>query len=1586
MAIENRYQYNDENQLIYNIDSYTAAGGSSIEFNGGQASLRNINSDPKSQNFFGNGELGVQVYSGNVGLEPTSLYFRELVANDPLYGNHITGIFGETGQLNIGDEIILYKKHCALKEDKDQVGQWDIVTVTSIMEATDGTLKYGISHVPNNAYTDYTANTATVVLQYEDLYINGICYLNDNQGFNAYHHTQNGTFENNNWRGISHPEQSSPWMGRQISNSTGILFIKCSGKFNMGANSLLWNWKGIWGGATYNITHRSNALDIDTVRQDYTVPACGFLPSPSTGQNANAVLYKDNVDEYAGYYSQGGGSFWNFGDDYLNNPDFANKIPMSLRGASEQEKIFMGMPSGAEPDYRWSFGSDGGGIIIVHAKEVTINQNAVISTSSASRWGTYYDRANHFGAGGTNILKSPIINVNTDVPFLSTVEYRVDTYYGWKDWGLRNPGTNVLEFGEINLYDGTKIDYADMQASPMTYRDQIFADNYIYDLLWNTTDYIPQVTLSSLTPIFNRPEDMNLPTIGEANSDENVFRDPSTTMSTYETNKYYKVYTTGNHNIDTKLWNAMTGFQAQYSILEDTDIKVLFSIDKGASWFRVNTASDNFTTINLADIQNGNSLQDLLDYKNMSVLSDKFILTNTSKTIDVAVGLKTDIKYKTPFMDSISILYEGTEVPSAPVRILPYHEEEFDAEEVDFVWIQPLQDKGSIQNRIEISTKPTFEPERTVISTSNDNLYPTVGGKITLPFQSEIVNNFSNEGNDLVLPYFLERGHFKPGAPENLASWEFDTSSGTPVIDNYQDIYYVKGRARTLPLQTVSGPDFAQMNSDAPLASSIVGGTSWVFNSTNGPASADLPGTTNFSYQHVDEVQQGYLGNVSVFKGGGYQSYYRGEILADDVSNILLKKGTDRTFHFKFNVQAGSPDGYNHLFGVKRQNNNTFLYGFGIYNDGRVYWRSGYEYFSLANNDLMIDQSFLNKEINATVRCDYFTNSIEIFLNGFKVYEGGSTSYLYYPTYVDPNPDTGLMPYDFEVYVGCSYAGTSHFKGSVHEIAIWDRKLSDNEILSISGTPNYHYRYDLETDTYKCLQWPYKNDDYMLDGYRFGEWGNDGGIYGMYYNHLDGRNLPFYYSQSWYSTNESLLLGYVYPQPGQETYMLEKSDNDKHNIYGYKFLRNQRTPDNSYKFMPNNSIYTTSDHNQAGFSHNGRINMTTTGTKMEFVINNIIEEGSYLGIEYGGFSTNNDAGANYWAGLWFSGGLWYVSAGCHYGASSTAVNIPLEEIELNKRYTLTLEPISDTMIIRLHSFEVEAFKDNPIIFDHFEYHNVYITGLTLYSSEDVYNDTSTIATTGIWGDVRINNSQATDIFNLIGYHFYNTLSVTDRNAGYVDNFSITKRIPGVSITQYNKIDIYSKNEYAGTSVKHVISFDGGVTYKAYDPDTNNWYVFTDYTDPVELKANGMTDGALYTINQVIAKAGGLGTDDLVVKTYLFSDNSMHAPIIDSYTIEMNGPRVIDSWDEPGSNYDPNYDWYYMTDNTWNPYIELDTTGSTGQSWIAQGTGVPQPNVFVSGNGAEGSLPDRKVYSTVKIDCLPKGKWYWRVAAYNGVKR
>jgi hypothetical protein len=64
MAIENRYQYNDENQLIYNIDSYTAAGGSSIEFNGGQASLRNINSDPKAQNFFGNGEI---IYLASLG-------------------------------------------------------------------------------------------------------------------------------------------------------------------------------------------------------------------------------------------------------------------------------------------------------------------------------------------------------------------------------------------------------------------------------------------------------------------------------------------------------------------------------------------------------------------------------------------------------------------------------------------------------------------------------------------------------------------------------------------------------------------------------------------------------------------------------------------------------------------------------------------------------------------------------------------------------------------------------------------------------------------------------------------------------------------------------------------------------------------------------------------------------------------------------------------------------------------------------------------------------------------------------------------------------------------------------------------------------------------------------------------------------------------------------------------------------------------------------------------------------------------------------------------------------------------------------
>jgi hypothetical protein len=86
MAINNNYEYLEENELLYNMDSYVINSGSSIELIDGTAQLKNINTNDKSNNFFGNGSLGTQSFNSSnpTPLEPSSCYFEELIVNDSI--------------------------------------------------------------------------------------------------------------------------------------------------------------------------------------------------------------------------------------------------------------------------------------------------------------------------------------------------------------------------------------------------------------------------------------------------------------------------------------------------------------------------------------------------------------------------------------------------------------------------------------------------------------------------------------------------------------------------------------------------------------------------------------------------------------------------------------------------------------------------------------------------------------------------------------------------------------------------------------------------------------------------------------------------------------------------------------------------------------------------------------------------------------------------------------------------------------------------------------------------------------------------------------------------------------------------------------------------------------------------------------------------------------------------------------------------------------------------------------------------------------------------------------------------------------
>ena len=65
------------------------------------------------------------------------------------------------------------------------------------------------------------------------------------------------------------------------------------------------------------------------------------------------------------------------------------------------------------------------------------------------------------------------------------------------------------------------------------------------------------------------------------------------------------------------------------------------------------------------------------------------------------------------------------------------------------------------------------------------------------------------------------------------------------------------------------------------------------------------------------------------------------------------------------------------------------------------------------------------------------------------------------------------------------------------------------------------------------------------------------------------------------------------------------------------------------------------------------------------------------------------------------------------------------------------------------------------------------------------------------------------------------------------------------------------------------------------------------------------------------------------------------------------------------------------------HIDPDFTDSS-QNWKLMGTDAPSPSKLTATNGAKPSYADKKVFGGARVLLNPKGKYYWRVASYNGL--
>lgn len=1552
MAINRHYEYNEENKLLYNIDNYTVNSGLAVDFVNGSAQLRNINVNHKSANFFGNGSLGSQTYIADKGVEPTAVYFRNLYVDDSLYGTHLEGIWAALGEFNVGDELILYKRHCADKSLYDEIGKWDIVTVVEIIIDPTGNPRYVLDKAPDNSYDDNTINSATVVLQFESLTIGGQMYLS-NEG------KRDIAIQSVNRRERSHPDKGDLWRGRTVSDPSGIMYVKVREELLMLEGSSMFNHLGTYGGKLYS-NRAGWALDVTEINHSHHTPACGFLPSPSDNSVSATALPASDLCDYAGYNGTGGGNFYNDGFKHSNELYASRQMKAEHKGNSELDKIFYGM-AGAAPayDYRWAFGPDGGGITIVQAKKTIMKEGAMITTAPIFRKGTYDGHPCGTAGGGTTILKCPEIEVLSEKPIISSMCTHVDeteestTADILKFRGMHNPGVCIMEFENLTLADGSVNTFEEVIAGFDTFKEGLFKDiGYL--------NSVPEGVLTAENLI--REQEYVHP----AQDEDLIINAPTKSMAEYETGKYYKVFTQGLHNIDVSLWNLFNGFKSKRSIVADTHMRFLLSRDGGSTWFKLNNDTDNFSNVNLADIDQGNTIEDLETYFNTITLTSQLIALNADKTLDLCVGMMTEKSYKTPTIDNFEFLYQGVIIPDAPIRILPYHEEEFDKEMVDFVWMQPLQLAGSLQNRLEISPTSNFEPTLDQISVGIDSPYSNTANKLHIPFSSKLVDNYYNSMSDLILPYMLTKG-----LPAENTYSENKTSGGFDEVSNkltYKgDTFFVRGNSLTLPNNEILVPDY---NTLAPLRSDV-DVHEWSIKMS------DHAVPTNGGGLEQDGVQintHSYVGDVAYFNGQA--NYSRLVPNADKASHPLIETNRERTLHFKFNVKsiAGRGD----LMSIRKNATSTTMIDLMIHPDYFTF--NGVHSYFLANTYMDQEKVAADVEQNITITCSV-NNEATVYLNGRKVIE--NVVYNKHLTYVD-DPDDIC---DIGMCFGLAYPGyTSYgFIGNYHEVVCYDHMKTEEEILEISKLPNFHRRYDLRTNEFKLLQLPYNNEDFM---YNNELWNNNAvGINAYATNAFTPTMLSNIDNCGYNSNNDSILIGKYYPS----TLAINNYTNVnsvKGIVMGYGYYTNWigLSSVDQYTLKSNNTI----QQNYTGGNHvmvkTGRINKQTTATELEFYYSQEDRTRttmSYIGITYGLYSVTNVQ--RYFARIERQTSL---VVRLHVYLYNSHYYVDLPSFDSGHRYTLSMVPIDGSFqtnfVVRMYSKTNKKFEDNPILFSSGESHG-YNTVNRGFASKD-YADRLENKTSGDWVDVGAELVSIDKEFSLVGLTCLDDSSNITRDNGYNDSYFIEKRLPAGITYNIIRMDVVSEITSALVYVKSVISFDSGLTWKVYVSATGIWEAITDLSKD-NVKINAMTDADLYAVTDSVAVDGGFNAnDDTVVRTYLLTDDNSMTPHIISHKVEKNGPRIIDSWKEPGSYYRDSYEWHYLNDGTWNPYLEVDTTGTSGQTWEDFGTAIPSPTVFVDEHGAKPSTNLLKTYSHVKVDCLPKGKWYWRVSAYNGLKK
>lgn len=1619
--IDKTYDFKSGEDIKYIIDqyqTYTFSPSTEIDRNG-VLRLKNTSDHHKSENFYGDGRLGDYQERTQTDIAPTCGYVRRL-EDHPIYGWVLYDMWISTREFEVGDEVVIYKKHIKEEQYLNELGEWAYVTITERIEDADG-VHYAIEEPPPFEFTENTANNVTKVLQFKSL------TLLDNTGL---------YFDGNYSAGyVDMPD--TLWNGRRISRPEGFLHIKSQEPITVGRGAHIASKYGYGGANAYVNYYSTNRNDRYA---DAHAPLGAGTDKSVTNGNLNADIrdirsagvmqytisntgniHDLNININTAANTCGGPG--NNGINFLKDTFQSNAMPVSL---DLNERMYMGLGGNVFRFYldtgsstyttdtyqaNAMYGRSGGGVLIINAPElVFMDKNSRVGAWSGSK---SRRRALGYGGGGSVILKVEKLVFKENPALMSKVDetgvysnFNIGTTINELRTTYSNyysaPGQIQLEFDKwVNEYDNTILSYEEVTES--VYKNHII-DFYEIEK-WNKAHYsIINAQLNDLLPENSDPVDYSKEEMDSlsgqldypglctlipwSNNGLTKYEPHSYLAPRFETNRFFKTFTRGVNNLNITNWYDIYKFEVFHNTHPDTEIRIVFSLDNGSTWRYIDLDSDpdnpSMEVATLAELDlttKSNTPEQYNNFDNRNWFIENMIqsqVTRETRTIDFCFCLKTSKSHITPFLTGLWATYDSPSKIGAAIPIRPYNGEEFNNEYVNFVWLQPSQRSGSVQNRIEISTNPSFETfEKDLVIDDND--ISQTSGTVQLPFKKREVSNRATVLSDFKLPYLKQRDRETINVNDHmLPSITFDNDTGT-VKYHGNDIFFYKGKEVVLSEQAeISYPtaiDFTLKSITVPKASSIISHIDFTnlttiddINHIKGPWQSHTAGS-------LLEVETNLAhGKVPSFFNNG-SSYISSVIPVEGIlTENTLKLDAATTEYFRFNLKY-SQSGTMEIMRRCRDMNSTLYSIIAVetkldsmgnkvcdlrYHNGYSwYWVTTTNRFEFGTENVIVCKNFDN-------------NYIEFYVNGFLV--GSYDKRLYY------NPQS----YYTQV---CNYQwGIDGFTGNILEYAAWDGILEDEEVKQISQVPIYHLRYNFADNTMEWYNVPYTDHlaeyKYISDKTELSLNQNE-----FYRYEINQSAFASSKRECYNTTFHSIKLGTFCPNAISENSFWIETATFKP-ISGIPFLYNRTgynvpTMRERLRFNDDNTIDANWMPNFLIYAHD-RIEVDKEGLDLSFYFS----ENEYTSNDYIALMTGSMLNATETAGYTYSRQFRLEGPNTFsYWMRHTNNTVYQAAASVSFPYPLISDNIYTLSMVINNSLEEISFwlKSNT--------DNNYVTPVKIWDSTmttyvqsshgyatDNFNDISHYHTAPYeeYGFATLNGSDKPARFKPISMNPTDINTVETNNAGYIDRYSVTNTLNGGLLHRLNGIQLLGTTETTETDVKIFFRF-GGITspWKVYDAATDEWVVTTD------LDNDGMTpQEAMSLTTYNFENTDGVDYDkDVTVLIRLSTTDSKYTPRLNMFRILYNGPMILDSWDSPGSYYNED-EFYYNQTNNYSPVIDADFTDA-GQGWEVMGSDEPDYLKQTDTNGSPVSTATTKVYGGLRKLLLPKGKWYWRVGAYNG---